>query len=324
MESLPYWWYTDTSDEALGCALQQIQPISIKDLKGTRLHGQLKKAYDTGKQPPNLVVQLPLSLKDGLVAKSWVEEFQDTVVYIEWVIAYWSHTFKSAETRYSTTECKALAAKEGLVKFQPFIEGEKVMLITNHAALQWAKTYENLNHRLAAWGTVFSAYAPHLSIVHQPGRKHSNVDPLSRLYQALPPQDSPARDDSIALEMNPIHIDFSSNPSMGKAALVTFSIHNRLEEVKEVFINTRSSSQRDSSPIDDTNEENEQPVNSDGIHRVDSSDTYWGATNPPPNVLVHMEEDVMQKWIEAYQSDPHLVKIWKDPKLLVENWTPRH
>ena len=32
----------------------------------------------------------------------------------------------------------------------------------------------------------------------------------------------------------------------------------------------------------------------------------------------------MRKWIEAYQSDPHLVKIWKDPKSLVENWTPGH
>ena len=91
-------------------------------------------------------------------------------------------------------EREALAAKEGLVKFQPFIEGEKITLITDHAALQWAKTYENSNRRLAAWGTIFSAYAPDLSIVHHPGRKHSNIDPLSRLYRAPPPQDSPASD----------------------------------------------------------------------------------------------------------------------------------
>ena len=188
--------------------------------------------------PPNLVVQLPSSLKDGLIAESWAENFDETIVYIERVIAYWSQTFKSAETRYSTTEREALGAKEGLVKSQPFIEGEKVTLITDHAALQWANTYENSNRRLAAWGTVFSAYAPHLSIVHRPGRKHSNVDPLSRLYQAPPPQDSPARDDSVALEMNPIHIDFSLNPSMGKAAFMAFSIHDCLEECREASINT--------------------------------------------------------------------------------------
>lgn len=179
IEGLPYRLYTDASDEALGCALQQIQAIAIEDLKGTRLYNQLRKAHDAGKPPPNLVVQLPSSLKDGLIAESWAKNFEETIVYIERVIAYWSRTFKSAETRYSTTEREALRAKEGLVKFQPFIEGEKVTLITDHAALQWAKTYENSNRRLAAWGTVFSAYTPHLSIVHRPGRKHSNVDPLS-------------------------------------------------------------------------------------------------------------------------------------------------
>lgn len=143
MEGLPYRLYTDASDEALGCALQQIQPIAIKDLKGTRLHGQLEKAHRAGKQPPNLVMQLPSALKDGLVADNWAEEFESTIVYIERVITYWSCTFKSAEVRYSTTEREALAAKEGLVKFQPFIEGEKLTLITDHAALQWAKTYKN-------------------------------------------------------------------------------------------------------------------------------------------------------------------------------------
>ena len=132
---MPYRLYTDASDEALGCALQQIQPITIKDLEKTRLYEQLKKAHSIGKQPPNLVVQLPSSLKDSLAAESWAENFEDTTVYIERVIAYWSRTFKSAETRYSTTEHEALAAKEGLVKFQPFIEGEKVTLITEVLAV---------------------------------------------------------------------------------------------------------------------------------------------------------------------------------------------
>lgn len=103
------------------------------------------------------------------------------MVPVERVIAYWSRRFKPAETRYSATEREALAAKEGLVKFQPFIEGEWITLVTDHAALQWARTYENLNRRLAAWGAVFSSYQPKLDIVHRAGRVHSNVDPLSRL-----------------------------------------------------------------------------------------------------------------------------------------------
>jgi hypothetical protein len=31
----PYHLYTDASDEALGCALQQVQTIAIKDLRDT-------------------------------------------------------------------------------------------------------------------------------------------------------------------------------------------------------------------------------------------------------------------------------------------------
>lgn len=45
---------------------------------------------------------------------------------------------------------------------------------------------------------------------------------------------------------------------------------------------------------------------------------------PPPNVLVHLDEEAKREWVEAYQADPHLLKIWQDPKLLVENWIPGH
>ena len=80
-------------------------------------------------------------------------------------IAYWSRTLKSAEWNYSATERKVLGAKEALVKFQPFVEGEKIILIMDHTALQWARVYKTANRRLAAWGAVFAVY-PGLHIVH--------------------------------------------------------------------------------------------------------------------------------------------------------------
>jgi hypothetical protein len=123
----------------------------------------------------------------------WAANFDDTIVHVERVICYWSRTLKSAERNYSATEREALGAKEALVRFQPFIEGETIVLVTDHAALQWARVYENANRRLAAWGAVFAAF-PGLHIVHRPGRVHSNVDPLSRLPR-VPPHNSPARDD---------------------------------------------------------------------------------------------------------------------------------
>jgi len=54
---------------------------------------------------------------------------------VERVIAYWSRTLKSAERNYSPTEREALSLRDGLVKFQPYIEGEKILAVTDHSAL---------------------------------------------------------------------------------------------------------------------------------------------------------------------------------------------
>jgi hypothetical protein len=109
---------------------------------------------------------------------NWNTNWEETMIPVERVVAYWSRILASAETRYSATEREALVAKESLIHFQPFIEEEKILLVMDHTALTWAKTYENANRRLAAWGLVFAAF-PHLVITHRPGRVHSNIDPLS-------------------------------------------------------------------------------------------------------------------------------------------------
>jgi len=77
-------------------------------------------------------------------------------------------------------EQEALSLRDGLVNFQPYIEGEKILAITDHMALVWSWTFQNITRRLITWGTVFTAY-PDLQIVHRVGRVHSNVDPISRL-----------------------------------------------------------------------------------------------------------------------------------------------
>jgi len=101
---------------------------------------------------------------------------------------------KSAEKNYSPTEKEALALRDGLVKFQPIIEGESITAITDHSALTWSKTYQGINRRLAVWGLTFAAY-PKLKIVHRAGRVHSNVDPISRLQGRIPFFNQPASND---------------------------------------------------------------------------------------------------------------------------------
>ncbi len=162
----------------------------------------LKKAWEEKSPIPTLYNKVGSRDLGDTYKKEWVKKLDDMVVWTERVVGYYSQQFKGPETRYSATEREALAAKEGLIRFQPFIEGKKITLVTDHMALQWARTYENSNRHLAAWGTVFSAYAPYLEIVHQPGHKHSNVDPLSRLLRAPPEHCSPMEPRGESLQPN--------------------------------------------------------------------------------------------------------------------------
>src|SRR6266852_3740813 len=200
-----YRLYTDASDYAIAGALQQIQYMDIKDLKGTRAYKRLQEAYNKGDKVPDLTTKLSKEFDDKRPLPDWATNWEETQIPVERVVAYWSRVLHSVETRYSATEREALAAKEALVRFQPLIEGEKVLLVTDHSALTWAKTYENANRRLAAWGLVFAAF-PELVIIHRPGRVHSNIDLLSRLPR-LPEFVSPAREDLPSLTLSTEHED---------------------------------------------------------------------------------------------------------------------
>jgi len=98
----------------------------------------------------------------------WNDKFKETEVFIKRVIAYWSRLLKSTEKNYSPTEKEALTLKDTLVKFQPLIEGKRITAITDHSALTWSKTYNNINRRLMSWGLTYSAY-PNLKIIHRAG-----------------------------------------------------------------------------------------------------------------------------------------------------------
>ena len=148
----------------------------------------------------SLVVQITKLNNDVPKNGNWGKTLDETWVYIERVIAYWSSVLKPAEQNYPPMEREAL---EGLIKFQPYVEGEVVLAVTDHAALTWSKTFQNVNCWLLTWGTVFAAY-PKLQIVHHTGRVHSNVNPISRLRCRVPHQQGPTVDATqhISLDIN--------------------------------------------------------------------------------------------------------------------------
>ena len=204
ISGLGYRLYTDTSNHGIRAILQQVQPIRIKDLRGTKAYIRLKDTFDSKKPLPSLITsikeensQIPLSL-------TWAKNFEETEVWIKRVIAYWSRLFKQAKKNYTITEKEALALKEkeALVKFQPVIKGEEIIAITDHSALTWSRTYQNINRRLTTYGATFSRFNEKLKIVHRAGRVHSNVDPLSRLRRRIPFYNAPHYDNDPQIKLN--------------------------------------------------------------------------------------------------------------------------
>ena len=117
MAGLPYRIYTDACDFTLAGILQQVQPIKIKDLCGTKTYELLERAFKAGEPIPDLVSHLVKENSDVLPQGAWDAEFEETIVYVERVITYWSRVLQSTERNYSPTEREALALKEGLIKF---------------------------------------------------------------------------------------------------------------------------------------------------------------------------------------------------------------
>jgi len=139
LPGLPYQLYSDTCDFGLAAILQQVQKVQLKNLKGTKAYKWCKKAFKADEPIPSLVVQISKLDNDVPKNGNWGLTLNETWVYIERVITYWSRVLKSAERKYSSTEWEALALKEGLIKFQAYIEGETILVITDHTALTWRK-----------------------------------------------------------------------------------------------------------------------------------------------------------------------------------------
>lgn len=307
--------------------MQQIQPIAIRDLEGTAVHARLKKAWDTGDPLPSLTTTLVKDLVEVPAVRAWGSDFDSTIVHVERVIVYWSRTLKPAERNYSATEREALAAKDALVKFQPFIEGEKIVLITDHSALQWARVYENANRRLAAWGAVFAAY-PDLKIVHRPGKIHSNVDPLSWLPR-VSSHNSPSRDYTTSIipseSTTEKALKFEEHSDSALAVRATFIVTcwEDIISKNSYVIQTRSkAATRETEDAGPSKEEkNKAPADDELPFPKDDHWTYPAGVKRPlgepeerwdsSHLLVALNEKTRRKFVAGYLKDTHFAKKYR-------------
>lgn len=162
----------------------------------------------------------------------------------------------------------------------------------DHVALQWARTYENSNRRLAACGTVFSAYTPGLEIIHRPRHKHSNMNPLSCLPWIVPSLTSPLKDESSLIQINTLDISDIYSPAQ-KMGMSIFTLADCLEEPAHAF-----------STANTTN--TDQPMEETNRGADNSKDLYERANELPGHMYTQMADDVRQKWIQGYLDNPSL------------------
>ena len=96
----------------------------------------------------------------------------------EKVIAYASRTFHGSERNWSTTEKEAYAIVWSLDYFSAYIFGQKVIVYSDHRALQWLRNIKVPNGKLARWLLRLEEFD--YEVIHKPGHLMQHVDALSR------------------------------------------------------------------------------------------------------------------------------------------------
>jgi hypothetical protein len=102
-------------------------------------------------------------------------------------LTFASRILNQHEVNYSVTEKELLAFIFVVRIHRCFLYGRKFKIITYLAALKWLITVKNHQcARLNRWVLKLSEYD--LEILHRPGKKHVNVDVLSRHVATVMPQ----------------------------------------------------------------------------------------------------------------------------------------
>ena len=95
-------------------------------------------------------------------------------------ICYSSKTLVETQINYTTTEKEHLAVVYALEKFRPYILGSKIIIYTDHAALNYLLSKKEAKPRLIRWVLLLQEFD--LEIKENKGSENSVADHLSRLH----------------------------------------------------------------------------------------------------------------------------------------------
>jgi hypothetical protein len=95
-------------------------------------------------------------------------------------VAFISRSLTPAEKNYIITELECLAIIWCVSKRHCYLDGPHFVLQTDHSALKWLFNFKGSNRRLIRWSLELQPYRDLMTIKYRAGKKHANVDLLSR------------------------------------------------------------------------------------------------------------------------------------------------
>ena len=109
-------------------------------------------------------------------------------------VAYASRSLTQTEKKFAQIEKEALGLYWGVRKFQPYLEGRRFILITDHKPLKYnmdpgKAVPVTTAARLQRWCFFLGAFA--YQIEYRGSKQHANCDGLSRLPLRQVPEDKP-------------------------------------------------------------------------------------------------------------------------------------
>ncbi|KAJ1518953.1 hypothetical protein ONE63_011441 [Megalurothrips usitatus] len=96
-------------------------------------------------------------------------------------IAYWSKILNTAQRNYCATHRELLALVESVKAFNHYLAGAPFLVKSDHAALQWLKSFKNPTGMLARWLEKLAPYQ--FQVVYVKGTSIGHADALSRRPQ---------------------------------------------------------------------------------------------------------------------------------------------
>ncbi|GFS80786.1 retrovirus-related Pol polyprotein from transposon opus [Trichonephila clavipes] len=94
-------------------------------------------------------------------------------------IAFFSKKLTETQTRWATIEREAYAVIEALKRFDSWIFGAEIEVISDHNPLTYLTLTTPQSAKLTRWALALQRY--NIAISYRKGVKHGNADALSRL-----------------------------------------------------------------------------------------------------------------------------------------------